>query len=57
MGRPSLLPAPAFALKALFGEMSTMLLTGQCAMPCRLLDEGFPFHFPTLDAALADLYK
>lgn len=57
MGRPSLLPAPAFALKALFGEMSTMLLTGQCAMPCRLLEEGFQFRYPALDAALAELYK
>ena len=57
MGRPALLPTPAFALKTLFGEMSTVLLTGQRAMPCRLLDEGFQFRYPMLDAALADLYE
>ncbi len=57
MGRPSVLPAPSFALKALFGEMSTILLDGQCAVPFRLLAEGFEFRSRDAETALRDLYK
>ncbi|CAN5643558.1 TIGR01777 family oxidoreductase [soil metagenome] len=57
MGRPALLPTPAFALKALFGEMSTVLLSGQRAVPKHLQELGFTFKFPTLEAALTDLVK
>lgn len=52
--RPAILPVPAFALHALFGEMaSAMLLSGQRCLPRRLLAAGFPFAHPRLDAALA----
>jgi len=57
MGRPSLMPAPAFALKLALGEMSTVLLDGQRAVPSRLQELGFEFDFATLDAALKDLLK
>lgn len=57
MGRPSLMPAPAFALKLALGEMSTVLLDGQRAVPSRLQEFGFEFDFATLDAALKDLLK
>ncbi len=57
MGRPALLPAPAFALKLALGEMSTVLLDGQRAMPSRLQELGFEFDFAALDAALKDLLK
>ncbi|HUN21739.1 MAG TPA: TIGR01777 family oxidoreductase [Anaerolineales bacterium] len=57
IGKPSLLPAPSFALKALFGEMSTILLDGQRAVPRRLLDEGFQFKFNTAEQALRDLFS
>ncbi len=57
MGRPSWLPAPAFALKLALGEMSTVLLDGQRAMPQRLQELGFAFDFTTLDAALKDLLQ
>lgn len=53
--RPSWLPAPAFALKLLLGEMATVLLTGQRVIPRRLLALGFRFRFPTLGGALSDL--
>ncbi len=53
--RPSLLPAPAFALKLLFGEMSTILLDGQRAVPRALLDAGYRFRFTDAAAALRDL--
>ncbi|MEF2230196.1 MAG: TIGR01777 family oxidoreductase [Pseudodesulfovibrio sp.] len=56
MGRPSGLRAPAFALRALFGEMADeVLLSGQFALPRRLLDAGYVFRFPDLAPALADI--
>jgi len=55
LSRPTLLPAPAFMLRAGLGEMSELLLGGQRAMPTRLLEAGFSFRFTHLDVALADL--
>lgn len=55
MGRPSWLPVPAFALRLLLGEMAAVLLDGQRAVPQRLLEMGFTFRFPTIEAALRDL--
>lgn len=55
MGRPSLMPTPSFALRALFGEMSTVLLDGQRAVPSRLQEAGYQFIFPDPVAALRDL--
>jgi uncharacterized protein len=52
--RPTLIPAPAFALKAALGpEMADeLLLVSQRALPTRLLDSGFTFRHPELGAAL-----
>jgi uncharacterized protein (TIGR01777 family) len=56
MGRPCWLPAPAFALKLLLGEMAeALLLTGQRAIPRRTEQLGFRFTFTTAEAALQDL--
>ena len=55
MGRPSLLPTPSFALQLLFGEMSTVLLDGQRAVPARLQEDGYAFIFPETVGALGDL--
>jgi hypothetical protein len=55
MGRPSVMPAPGFALKAAFGEMSTVLLDGQRAEPQRLLALGYRFRFTDPVAALKDV--
>lgn len=51
--RPSLIPAPSFALKLLFGEGATPLLTGQRAVPKKLEQAGFRFAHPDLDEALS----
>jgi uncharacterized protein len=53
--RPALCRVPALALRILLGEMSTMLLTGQRAVPRRLLEMGFRFRFPEPAGALRDL--
>lgn len=56
LGRPSWLPVPAFALRALLGAelADAALLNGQRAVPARALAAGFTFHFPGIDDALAD---
>jgi len=53
--RPYWLPAPAFALRLVLGEMSVLVLEGRYALPRRLLEQGYVFRFPTIEAALADL--
>lgn len=54
LNRPTLFPAPAFALKTALGEMARLLLTGQNAVPQRLTESGFKFRFPELRDALND---
>jgi uncharacterized protein len=56
--RPSLLPAPAFALRIMLGDMAdALLLGGQRALPRRATDLGFTFRFSELDGALAEILK
>lgn len=56
LNRPAALRVPAFAVKMAFGEEAAeVLLTGQRAVPRRLVDAGFAFVFPDIDSALADL--
>jgi uncharacterized protein len=53
LGRPTVFPLPAIAVKAAFGAMGeAVLLEGQRLLPARLLDAGFAFAEPELDAAL-----
>lgn len=53
LGRPTIFPLPALAVRTLFGEMGeATLLQGQRALPARLLDAGFTFSYPELEAAL-----
>jgi len=54
MSRPSIVPIPGFAMRAAFGEVAELLLTGQRSVPQRLLDLGFHFRFPELEGALRD---
>lgn len=57
LGRPHLLPIPAFAMRALFGEVATVVVDGQRVLPERLQALGFDFHYPTLEQALRDLLQ
>jgi uncharacterized protein (TIGR01777 family) len=53
--RPAVLHAPAFALRAGLGEMSSMLLTGQRVLPVHAEQLGFRFTHRTLEQALRHL--
>jgi hypothetical protein len=53
--RPAFLWVPAVLLRSGLGEMGGMLVEGQRVMPKRLLEAGFSFRHPTLDAALSEI--
>lgn len=56
--RPAVIPAPAFALRLLLGEMAdALLLSGQRAVPARAEKAGFAFTFPALDQALSAFFR
>ena len=54
--RPAMIPAPAFAIKLLFGEMAAVALESQRVLPKATEAAGFQFRFPTLREALEDLF-
>ena len=51
MGRPAFLPAPAFALRTVLGGMSHVMLDSARVVPRVVLEKGFEFRYPTLEAA------
>lgn len=53
--RPAILPVPALALRALYGEMAQIVTTGQRVIPRRLEQLGFAFAQPEVAAALRDV--
>ena len=53
--RPGFLVVPAFAIRLALGEMSSLVLAGQRAVPRRLTALGFQPRFDDLGAALGDL--
>ncbi len=55
LSRPAIIPVPAFALRLVYGEGATALINGQKAIPARLLQEEFNFHYPELEQALKNL--
>jgi uncharacterized protein len=58
MHRPALLPAPAFALRLLLGEMADgLLLSGQRAIPRLAEQGGYTFRYRQLDEALAAIFN
>jgi len=51
--RPAIVPAPAFALVALYGEMArATILANQRVFPKKIAGAGFEFRHPRLDDAL-----
>jgi uncharacterized protein len=56
LGRPALVPTPAVALRLALGEMATLVLDGQRAVPRAALAAGYDFRHPDLDGALRAIY-
>ncbi|MFC7338494.1 TIGR01777 family oxidoreductase [Haloferula chungangensis] len=53
--RPAFMHVPAWALKLVLGGFAESLLASQHAVPKVLLERGFKFRYPTLEAALSEL--
>ncbi len=54
--RPALLPTPSLALRAIFGDAAVVLLASQRVEPKVAQGHGFVWDFPSLDAALRDIF-
>jgi hypothetical protein len=55
--RPALLPTPAFALRAVLGEMADVIVTGQRVLPEKAHAFGFEFSHPKLEEALRSILR
>lgn len=56
LGRPTLVPVPAFAVKLAFGEMAeATVLASQLVKPQKLIESGFEFQHKEIGATLTDL--
>lgn len=53
LGRPSFVPAPGIALRAVLGEFAGEMMASQRTSPERLLGSGFAFEHPDLPSAVA----
>jgi len=57
LGRPTLLPMPAWLARLMFGEMADeLLLSSTRVMPGKLMALDYQFHHPTLSEALAQWF-
>ena len=54
--RPAIIPAPAFMVTLVMGELGSSLLQSQKAAPQALVENGFDFEFKTAAAALEEIY-
>ncbi|RLN07703.1 hypothetical protein C2845_PM11G20790 [Panicum miliaceum] len=52
VGRPSWLPVPEFALKAVLGEGASVVLEGQKVLPVKAKELGFSYRYPYVEDAL-----
>lgn len=50
--RPAIAPVPAFALKLLYGEMASIVITGARVMPRHLEELGYAYRHSELEPAL-----
>jgi uncharacterized protein len=56
--RPAIFPMPAFAAKAIFGEMGEeLLLSSQKVEPGKLISSGYPFRYRELKKSLEGLLR
>jgi uncharacterized protein (TIGR01777 family) len=52
LGRPAVLPVPAFMLRMVLGEFGNVLLYSQRTIPDKLLSNGFQFKYPDIKSAI-----
>jgi uncharacterized protein (TIGR01777 family) len=58
LGRPTLLPLPAFAARLMFGEMAdALLLASTRVQPAKLVASGYSFRYAELESALRHLLQ
>jgi uncharacterized protein (TIGR01777 family) len=55
LGRPSWAVVPAPLLRLIMGEMAVVVLSGQKAVPARLLESGYTFEHQEVRSALRDI--
>ena len=55
LGRPAVMPAPAFIIRMVLGEFGNVLLDGQHTIPERLLSHGFQFRCPEIKSAIREV--
>jgi uncharacterized protein (TIGR01777 family) len=53
--RPSAMPAPAFMIQLVLGEVGSAVLDSQRAIPDRLTKNGFTFRYPDLESAIREI--
>lgn len=54
LGRPAILPAPAFAIKKVLGEMSTIVLDGAKVVPAKFKERRFQYRSASLEKTLKE---
>jgi len=57
LDRPAFMRMPGWVLRLLMGEAAVLLLTGQRALPHKLLNSGFNFEFVELEQALQNVLQ
>ncbi|MBF0378801.1 MAG: TIGR01777 family protein [Desulfamplus sp.] len=55
LNRPAFMPAPAFMIKTIMGEMGLAFLSSQKAKPYILNKSGFKFKYGDIESALKDI--
>lgn len=57
MRRPSWLPVPGFVLRIVFGQLASILVAGQRAIPAKAESLGYQFLYPDVEQALRQILK
>lgn len=55
--RPFWFHVPKWLLRLPLGEMSVLITEGRYSQPKRLLEQGFKFNFPKIEAALGNIFS
>ena len=55
LGRPAIMPAPAFMIRMVLGEFGNVLLDSQHTIPDKLLTYGFEFQYPDIKSAIKEV--